>query len=184
MWLGSSTGEVIESPDSEQIAIALLQLPGGTDSHIMLTNDAGAYVQAVGSVEDRFELYYRAGPETQLVQAYGSRHAFEDVATALIQFARRNTSWRGYFAWRPVDQIDPGDIPAYDTPKPEREKIIEISSGAIVISRTFVCNVLALIALTLGVILFFSGGSIGGARASRYLIIAAIVLYMTGLGGD
>ena len=46
------------------------------------------------------------------------------------------------------------------------------------------CNALALIALTLGVILFFSGGSLGGTGVSRYCLIAAVILYMSGLGGD
>jgi hypothetical protein len=96
----SNMGE-LNNPSAIQIAEALVQLPGGSESFAILGSGTQTYVQVAGSAKEGFAIEYRDGDETRHFEAIEQPITLELAQGIFQRYAAGDDSWRSMVAWRP-----------------------------------------------------------------------------------
>ena len=177
MQLSMGDGRVIDDPTDRQIVKVLEALDGNEDSFAILSAPDGTFVQCAGDRKTGFLLEYkRAGHN--LYRAANAPVSLHMVTTVFQQFAGGRADCKSHVVWQERER---GTISEYwNIPAEQRERLVEIHKGHIVIGRKWFCYSLALLLLAAAVLSVFGGG----LRGSGLFVGLAALLFVIGHRSD
>jgi hypothetical protein len=138
----------IDDPTAEDIADGLASLSGIEDGFAILNASQDFGIQCSGHPDAGFYLECYEGGHGAPRRTSSGPNSLARMTEAFQRYATADPEWDEHITWDPQEEREPQG-PIDPSPK-HREKLVERSSGAIIIGRSWLFNGLAIALLILG----------------------------------